>query len=163
MEDFKPIVESLAKEGKIPLPVLCERLKLRFRLPERTYYWYVSEGLLPKAEVEGRDGFYTPDVAQEVFEKLYIIKELKEYSTIRVNAIRTIFNNYIERRRLLIDRLASWIEEFPAFIPGNDPDYPFFSAIHAKIIQAICRKLEQGKPLEEIKVLDIDKSVTEKE
>lgn len=161
MEDFKMIVDSMVKDDKVPLPVFCERLRMRFRLPERTYYWYVSEDLLPKATVVGRDGFYTPDVAQEVFEKVYIIKELKEYTTIRFSTIKAIFANYYERRRLLIDRMLSWIDDFPALVAGGDPETPVPSWENAKIMKLICNELQQGKPLEEIKVLDIEKAVTE--
>jgi DNA-binding transcriptional MerR regulator len=160
MDFIVSFVKEKTRDGKLALADVCEFLRTRFRIPVRTFQWYVEEGYLPSPLDENTKAkYYSADVAEEVLEKARLIKELKEYSVVKFSTIKDIFDNYKERKTKLIDFLSTIIEEFPAFERGMDPLEPVFSWENAEIIKRACQRLQKGEQLENIKMSEIEREI----
>jgi len=160
MDYIEHYIKEKSVNGKIALSDSYDFLKTRFNIPVRTFQWYVQEGLLPRPDMQGKNGFYPDDVALEVLEKARLIKEMKKYSVIKFSTIKSIFDNYRERRLKLIEALTNLIEQFPPFERGSDPDEPVFSWENAEVVKRVCERMRRGVQLEEISAVSIEKGIS---
>jgi DNA-binding transcriptional MerR regulator len=155
MDYIENFIKAKSKDGNLYLTDIYDFLNTRFRVPIRTFQWYVQETLLPAPKYEGRVGFYYEKVGSIVLERIRLIKSLKEYD-VKFSTIKKIFDRNEGKDDALIDRLSTVIESYPLFERGADPDEPVYNWQNAKTIQKYCERLAGGGDLEQIKVLDIE-------
>jgi DNA-binding transcriptional MerR regulator len=138
------------------------KIENTFGISKRGIRWYVSEGLIPQPDHQGREAFYDVEKIQ-LFERLKVIQILQKDYKYSLDVIKDILDKYqnINFERLLI-LLENLYKEYPPFHESKASGKKVFYLVHNVIHNEFLDKLEAGKiDIDNFKLLDLAKEIKE--
>ena len=106
----------------------------KYRVNPRTFQWYVTKGLLPKAVKKGREAFYDIDEKKiNVFDYLFAVKSFQAMYDLSIEKIKELIERYNKQLKLLNKLLAELTEKYPPGIPLINMNW----RMHKKFIEII--------------------------
>lgn len=154
------ITSQYKPQKKIPVKTFQDWIKTRFNIPQRTFLWYVQEGLLPRPVFKGREGFYNFKTAEEIEEKIYILIESKAIPGLTFSPIRKLFRKFNSQKEKLLQCLIAALDEYPIKRYIEYTDEIYFNEYHQRILRIYFKYLLNAKRVKYV-VIDIDDRVRE--
>jgi DNA-binding transcriptional MerR regulator len=141
---------------KKPIYEIQKEAHEKYRVNPRTFQWYVTKGLLPRAVKKGREAFY--DVNEKdttIFDYLFTIKSLQRMYDLSIEEIKELIDKYGNQLKLLNKLLKELAEKYPSGIPLISLNW----VMHKKFIEIISG--EEKIDLKSIHLDNLKKEVNE--
>jgi len=147
------LILSLKMKTTISLSSLREFLQEQFEITPRTLSWYLSEGLIPKPEYEGREGYY--DVEKiDIINFVGALRILNREFNAPLRAASRVLSRHQKDLKRLVDMLGGLATDYPV------QPWPFLDITGKNVRNRIIReyffeKLAQVETLEELSLLEV--------
>lgn len=112
------------KRNLKPIYEVQKRAHELYKVNPRTFQWYVTKGLIPRAIKIGREAFYNVDeVEVNVFDYIAVVKLLQiiyEMSTEEIKSYIDLYEGQLKRLRVLLQEIS---QNHPVHIPINEENW----------------------------------------
>jgi len=111
---------AFTKMRLVPIFEVQKIASEKYMVNPRTFQWYVTKGLIPKAIRKGREAFYDIDDKKiNVFDYLSAIKTLYHIYTLKIESIGyyiKLYESQLKKLNLILKEIA---KKYPALYPAD--------------------------------------------
>ena len=117
------------KRNLNPIYEVQKRAHELYKVNPRTFQWYVTKGLIPRAIKIGREAFYNVDEAEiNVFDYIATVKLLQiiyEMSTEEIKSYIDLYEGQLKKLRILLQEIS---QKHPVNIPIKEENWKIQNA-----------------------------------
>jgi len=140
---------------RVLLSSLREFLLEQFEITPRTLSWYLSEGIIPKPEYDGREGYYNLEKI-DIINFIGALRMLNREFNAPLRAASRVLSRHQKNLKRLVDMLGGLATEYPVQPwPFLDFDITGKNARNRLIRERFFERLAQVKTLEELSLLKL--------
>jgi DNA-binding transcriptional MerR regulator len=139
------------------LGALRETLHDEFGIPARTLQWYISEGLVPAPDRDGREGFYNLDEV-DIVHFVCALRMMNREFDLPLKRASEMLRRYQQNLQRLVALLGGLAEEYPVqpFPADHLPGIGDRNMHNRYVRRRFFKHLAEGVDLEQFSVTAID-------
>ena len=144
----------------ISLNALRGLLKEQFEISPRTLAWYISEGLVPKPEHEGREGYYNLDKI-DIINFVGALRMLNQEFGLSLRSASRLLARHQQHLQRLVDLLGGLATEYPMHLYQLTPETAAINMAHRTIRHRFFQQLQEATNLDHLSIVDIEDALRE--